>query len=92
MTVDLSVYLRQATDQVSCVLDDEVVILHLESSLYFGVDRVGACIWEALNEPTRVGDICRIVSSRFDVGEEECRPDVLAFLDKLASAGLIQAA
>lgn len=86
---DKVVRIRQAQNQVSCGLDDEMVILHLENSLYYGTDRVGACIWEALREPMRFDDICCAVLERFDVDEDRCRAEVTVFLGKLMAAGLI---
>jgi Coenzyme PQQ synthesis protein D (PqqD) len=90
MMIEMSTSVKQSTDQVSCSLDDEVVILSLESSLYFGLDEVAACIWDAMREPAKPSDICQKVMDRFDVGEERCLADVFDFLEKLAEASLIQ--
>ncbi len=90
MELDKAARIRQAQNQVSCGLDEETVILHLENSLYYGTDRVGACIWEALREPARVDDICRAVMERVDVDEARCRAEVAGFLDKLMAAGLVE--
>jgi hypothetical protein len=42
---------------VSCNLNDEVAILHLKNSLYFGPDEMGAYICDAMCEPTKVSDL-----------------------------------
>ena len=49
--MNLSTVVKRSKHQVSSCLDDEVAILNLESGMYFGLDEVGAFIWEALNEP-----------------------------------------
>jgi Coenzyme PQQ synthesis protein D (PqqD) len=90
MAIGLSTLVKHSTDQVSCNLNGEVVVLNLKSTLYFGLDEVGACIWNSLRDPKRSSDICRIVMDRFDVKEEQCRADVLDFLGNLDKAGLIQ--
>lgn len=90
MVIEMSTSVKQSNDQVSCNLDDEVVILSMVSSLYFGLDEVAACIWEAIQEPAKPTEICQKVMDRFDVGEEQCLADVLSFLEKLAKANLIQ--
>jgi len=90
MAIGLSTLVKHSTDQVSCNLNSEVVVLNLKSTLYFGLDEVGACIWYSLRDPKRVSDICRIVMDRFEVKEEQCRADVLDFLGNLDKAGLIQ--
>lgn len=88
--IDGSTLIRRAAHQVSCNLNDEVAILNLRSTLYFGLDDVGACVWDALAEPSRLEALCRAVAARFAVSEAACEPDVLAFLAALHEAGLIE--
>lgn len=90
MAIDLSTSVKQSVAQVSTSLDEEVVILNLKSSLYFGLEGVAACIWNAIREPANPAEICRQVMDRFDVGEEQCLAEVLDFLEQLAKAGLIE--
>jgi hypothetical protein len=90
MAIDLSTPVKQSSAQVSTALDEEVVILNLQSSLYFGLEGVAACIWNLIKEPTNAAEICRELMERFEVGEEQCRKDVLEFLEQLAKAGLIE--
>jgi Coenzyme PQQ synthesis protein D (PqqD) len=88
--IELSTTVKQSKDQVSCDLNDEAAILNLKSTLYFGLDEVGAYIWQALSEPRTVCELCKAVLDRFDVDEARCHTDVLEFLTKLDQAGLIE--
>src|SRR6476660_2448305 len=90
MPIELSTVVARSKDQVSCNLDDEVALLNLKSTLYFGLDEVGACIWQALDEPQPACELCQVVLDRFEVEEAQCRQDVLAFLSKLEDAGLVE--
>jgi hypothetical protein len=90
MRIQLATMVKQSTEQVSCNLDGEIAMLNLKSTLYFGLDEVGACIWEALDEPRKVGELCNRVLERFDVGEEQCQADVIEFISKLNEAGLVE--
>lgn len=92
MPIDMSTVVRRAANQVSCDLDGEVAILNLDSALYFGLDEVASTIWNALGDGSTVADICAAVRAEFDVGEAECRADVVAFLNRLVDAGLIEIA
>lgn len=76
-------------DQASSGLGDEAVILDLNQSTYFGTDRVGTFIWQQLQEPVRVDQICEAVEGRYDVEPDRCEQDVLRFLGELAEEGLI---
>ena len=90
MAIELSTVVIQSKHQVSCNLNDEIVILNLKSTLYFGLDEVGAYIWQSLSEPRAVSELCKAVRHRFDIGDERCRTDVFEFLTQLDHAGLIE--
>ena len=90
--IDRSTMIKRVLHQVSCNLNDEVAILNLQSTLYFGLDEVGACVWQALEEPNRVDALCKAVASHFEVSETACEADVLTFLAALQEAGLIETA
>ncbi len=90
MPIDLATRVTKSPDQISCELDGEVAILNLKSTLYFGLDRVGATVWDALDEPKTAADLCRAVLDRFDVADDRCREDVLELLTRLNKAGLIE--
>lgn len=92
MVLDTSSVVRRSEAQVSCNLDQEVAILDLQRSKYFGLDGVGAHIWLELEKPCAVSALCASVEAHFDVAPETCRTDVLQFLATLQDAGLIEAA
>lgn len=87
-----STVVHKSSSQVSCVLNEEVAVLNVEKALYFGLQGVGAHIWDFLETPRSVAEICDDVTANFDVAPDVCRQDVLKFLDGLIDAGLIEAA
>jgi Coenzyme PQQ synthesis protein D (PqqD) len=89
MLIELCTVVKQSKHQVSCNLNDEVAILNLKSTLYFGLDGVGVYIWQELSEPRVVSELCKAVLDRFDVDEDRCHADVIEFLTTLGDAGLI---
>lgn len=77
--------------QVSCGLDQEAVILNLSNSTYYGLNAVGAAVWELLvRKPRRVADLQQAVLEAFEVDAGRCEQDILALLEQLQSAGLIE--
>ena len=89
MRIELATVVKHSTKQVSCNLNGEIAILNLTSALYFGLDEIGACIWEAMAEPRKVSELCERVLERFNVAEEQCQADVVEFVGKLDEAGLL---
>jgi hypothetical protein len=89
-SIKLETVVKVSEKQVSADLADEAAILHLKSGVYYGLNRVGAFIWNCIEEPTRVADICAQVSTKFEVASEQCERDVIALLQNLAEQDLIE--
>lgn len=87
-----SLLYKKSARQVSCRINDEVAILDLDRALYFGLQGVGVHIWDSLEQPRSVDDLCTSVMAEFEVSEATCQADVLQILGSLEAEGLIEAA
>ena len=79
-----------AKDQVSCDLAGEAAILNLKNGVYYGLDPVGARIWNLIQTPTTVGAIRDSMLAEYEVDAERCERDLMDLLQKLATEGLIE--
>lgn len=77
-------------DQVSCDLAGEAAILNIKNGVYYGLDPVGARIWNLVQEPRAVADIQNAMASEYDVEPERCASDLVGLLEKLLAEGLIE--
>src|SRR5215210_651526 len=77
-------------DQVSSDLGEEVAILDLKLGVYYGLDEVGARVWELIQEPRVVSDVRDVLIEEYDVAPERCERDLFALLERLAEEGLIE--
>ncbi len=77
-------------DQVSTDLGDEVAVLHLKAGMYYGLDAVGARIWSLIQEPRTVEEIRDALLSEYEVEPERCESDLIALLQSLADAELVE--
>ena len=78
-----------AKDQVSCDLAGEAAILNLKNGVYYGLNPVGARIWNLIQRPKAVSEIRDALLKEFDVAPEHCERDLLELLEDLARQGLI---
>jgi uncharacterized NAD(P)/FAD-binding protein YdhS len=78
------------TEQVSCAVGEESVILGLQNSVYYGVNPVGASIWKLLQRQRSVAELRDAVLEEYDVEKERCERDVLDLLEKMQAEGLIE--
>jgi coenzyme PQQ synthesis protein D (PqqD) len=79
-----------STEQVSCAVGEESVILGLQNSVYYGVNPVGASIWKLLQRQRSVAELRDAVLEEYDVEKERCERDVLDLLEKMQAEGLIE--
>jgi hypothetical protein len=77
--------------QVSCKIDGEVAILHLDRAVYFGLRGVGAEIWQALEQPRSVEELRDVIVATFDVSPQQCEQDIREILCSLQGEGLVEA-
>jgi hypothetical protein len=71
---------------------DETVILNLESGTYYGLDPVGARMWQLLGEGKSLGELCEIMLEEYDVARERLEADLLNLAEELANNGLVDRA
>lgn len=87
LTLDL--FVVASRDQVAADLAEEVIILGMRDGVYYGVNGVAARIWALVQQPARLGDVVRTILAEYDVAEDVCRTEVLAFVGELEAKGLV---
>jgi hypothetical protein len=75
--------------QVSTHLGEESVILHLASGSYFGLNETGAFIWQLIQTPRTLAEICAAVAAEYNIEAQTCQPEVCELLEHLAAAQLL---
>ena len=70
-------------------LGDDCVMLDLASGTYFGLDPVGARLWQLLGEGRTVAEACDVLAAEYEAGRDEIEADVGELLESLAAQGLV---
>ena len=71
-------------------LHDEIVLLNLAEHEYYGLDSVGADIWQLLLKHRNVADTVQALQTVYAVDEETARKDVEALVNQLIASGLLK--
>lgn len=74
---------------ISHPLDDEKIMVNIETGHYFGVGRTARRIWELIETPVTVSALCDQLAEEFNGEREQIERDVIAFLQDLESEGLV---
>jgi hypothetical protein len=80
---------RRAEGLLAAVVDDDVLLFDAKRGTYFATSGVGAALWEALEQPCGLDQLCTLVLERYQVAPEVCAEDVAAFLARLEAAELV---
>lgn len=78
------------SDQVSADLQGESVILNLKTGRYYGLDPVGARVWELLQKPITFQHLKGTLLDEFEVDEHTCEQDLLELLQQLVDVELVE--
>ncbi len=74
---------------VDTTLDDgEIVLLHLESKMYYSLNSTGERIWRGLKNGLSLSEISRQLQDEFDVDGETAARSVLDLVDELCQQRL----
>jgi hypothetical protein len=88
--ISLDSVVTVSKDQVSCSLEDEIAIVQLKAGIYYGLDPVGARIWELIATPRSVRAVRDALIAEYEVDAERCEHDVVTLLRTMAEAGLVE--
>jgi hypothetical protein len=72
------------------VLGDQAVLLDLRSEHFYGLNSVGARIWELLEHETPLAEVFEKLCAEFDADPRRIESDLLALADQLHRAGLLR--
>jgi hypothetical protein len=90
MTLDASTSVVAVSGHLAALAAGELVILHATQGKYYGLNSVGARVWDLIKLPRTASEIATVLSAEFDVQEEQACQDVLQVLDELLVQGLVQ--
>ncbi len=70
-------------------IDDEVVMMSMETGEYYGLNPIASRIWELLETPRTFGQLTNLLMQEFDIDEVTCQHDVSTFLKQLIEKKLV---
>jgi hypothetical protein len=89
--VKLSDRVRIPQEVLARQVGEETVMLDLAKGTYFGLDPVGARIWQLLQEGRTLAEACDAMAEEYEAPRAEIERDLLALVSKLEAQGLVAA-
>jgi hypothetical protein len=93
MTIGLNATLSRNADILHApVGTEEAVMMSIDAGKYYGVNAVGARLWELLETPKTIAQLCAQICEEFDVDAQTCETEVLKFIGELIDNGIVHEA
>ena len=88
--MDGSTKFRLSPQALARKIGDDIVILDLAGGSYFGLDLVGARIWELMGEGKSISQICDTLIEEYDVSRDALERDAVALANDLIANNLAE--
>ena len=88
MTLDYALDIKPHV--IARQVGDEIVLLDLDNGTYFGLDPVGARIWELISQGRTLAAVCEVILDEYDVTREIIEQDLLKLVADLAAQKLVK--
>ena len=90
MTVEPSSKIVRTAGALTTTVDKDIIILNMATSNYVALDEIGRRIWNLIEQPILVSDVCAQLAQEYAGDPQQITADVLAFLSELLSESLAQ--
>ena len=88
-SISFSDRVRVPDDVLISSLQDESVILNLDSERYFGLDNVGTRMLSVLNTSDSIEAAYESLAQEYDVDRQVLREDLIVLVENLLQQGLV---
>ena len=87
--ISLRDHITQAEGNIVSDMDGEKVMLSIKNGKYYNLGTIGGVIWDYIQKPILVEDLIAKLQSEYNVEAEQCKEDVLPFIEHLLEENLI---
>ncbi len=82
---------RKKNDTPWNVIDDEAVVLNLDSGHYYILNETGCRIWELLDGKSSIDDIADKICQEYEVDRNAAQKDTVRIISELEEEKLVEA-
>jgi hypothetical protein len=88
--LNLESTVQRTSDVVAAEAGQDMVMVNIITSSYYGVSNVAREIWDAIERPKRISELIDDLTATYNVDRSLCEEETLSFLEDLQSEGLLQ--
>lgn len=85
-------YQRKSNLSEATLDGNDTVLLDVTTSKYYDLNPVAARIWQLIEQPKDLHELCETLQGEFTVDEQQCQQQIKAFLQQMQEKGLCETA
>lgn len=90
MSISINSTISRNPDVAYTQIDDDLVMMGPEDSLFYGVNPVGTQIWSLLESNTlSLREICEHIQQDYAVEQSTCIEDITLFIEAMAAQNMV---
>ncbi len=82
--------LSRREEIIAGLVDGDLMLLNIETGYYHTVNPTGRRIWELLEQPRSLDEICAALSQEFNVSPQDCLAQTHIFIQELLQRNVVQ--
>lgn len=87
--VNLQSRVSKREEIVSGQIDDEFIMMSIETGKYHLLNVTGSRIWALLDQPRTVSELCAALTGEFKIAPAACQKEVIDFITQLAARDIV---
>lgn len=87
--MDGSILVAREPGMIEADAAGELVGLHIDRGVCYGFNATATRVWQLIEQPRSVDDLCAALVAEHDVDEAECRADLAMLLESLVDEKLV---
>ncbi|MEM9486950.1 MAG: PqqD family peptide modification chaperone [Cyanobacteria bacterium P01_F01_bin.116] len=90
LDISTTAVISTVPEQIASELGGEAVILNLATGIYYGLNEVGARVWELIQQPCTFDSIFHALLEEYEVDSDLCKQDLTKILVEMKEACLVE--
>lgn len=80
---------KRNENTISGRLHDELVMMDIDKGKYFALNPVATRIWDFLENPLSIDELCNLLMEEYEVSESQCREEVQEVVEEMVKLGVV---
>ena len=81
--ITLDTKIQKNENWLTSDMDGETVMMDIDSGKYYALTEVGTSIWEKIDDPISMADICNQLGQEYEVSDEQCKQETFKFVEMI---------